>query len=158
MSREVRRVPSDWQHPKDDRGHFIPLFRGDRYAQHVQDWEECANKWAAGWRPTYCVDEARTMSYAEWAGRRPDPANYMPDWPKRERTHWQMYEIVTEGTPISPVCESPEALARWLADNQANASTGMTASYGQWLAMIRDGAAATFAIGPGRIIGFHTNL
>ena len=28
MGREVRRVPADWQHPKDARGRFIPLFDG----------------------------------------------------------------------------------------------------------------------------------
>lgn len=45
----------------------------------------------------------------------------MPQWPKHERTHVQMYEACTEGTPVSPVLESPEALRRWLeADKQAH--------------------------------------
>ena len=26
MGREVRKVPGDWQHPKDEKGHYIPLF------------------------------------------------------------------------------------------------------------------------------------
>lgn len=29
---------------------------------------------------------------------------------------WQLWETVSEGSPISPVCESAEALAAWLAD------------------------------------------
>lgn len=29
---------------------------------------------------------------------------------------WQLWETVSEGSPISPVCESAEALATWLAD------------------------------------------
>lgn len=29
MGREVRRVPANWQHPKDDNGNFIPLLDGD---------------------------------------------------------------------------------------------------------------------------------
>jgi len=26
MGREIRKVPSNWQHPKDTKGHYIPLF------------------------------------------------------------------------------------------------------------------------------------
>ena len=44
--------------------------------------------------------------------------------PIEERTHYQMYETCTEGTPISPVMETPENLARWLADNGASAFGG----------------------------------
>lgn len=32
MSREVRRVPKDWQHPVDKKGNFIPLY-GDSVAK-----------------------------------------------------------------------------------------------------------------------------
>lgn len=42
-------------------------------------------------------------------------ARYMPDWPAAERTHWQMYETVSEGTPISRAHPTPEALASELA-------------------------------------------
>jgi hypothetical protein len=52
-------------------------------------------------------------------------------------THWQMYEEVTEGTPISPVCASPEELARWMADHDANGRGGTLLSYSDWLALIR---------------------
>ena len=73
-----------------------------------------------------------------------EPPNYgcdvMPQWPESERTYYQMYDTVTEGTPISPVMESPEALARWLADNKASAGPYATATYDQWLAMIKVGS------------------
>ena len=65
----------------------------------------------------------------------------MPDWPESERTHLQMYESTSEGTPISPVMETPEQLARWLADTGASAFAGMTATYEQWLAVARGGFA-----------------
>ena len=29
MSREVRRVPMDWRHPKRGNGHYIPMFEKD---------------------------------------------------------------------------------------------------------------------------------
>lgn len=57
----------------------------------------------------------------------------MPSWPDAERTHFQMYETCSEGTPISPVLESPEAVARWCAENGASAFGYMTQSYEWWL-------------------------
>ena len=49
---------------------------------------------------------------------------------------WQMWETTSEGSPISPVFETPEELARWLADTGASALGSQTATYDQWLAMI----------------------
>ncbi len=54
---------------------------------------------------------------------------------------WQMWENVSEGSPISPVFESPEKLAQWLADNNASSFGDMTATYEQWLSMIDVGWA-----------------
>jgi len=44
-----------------------------------------------------------------------------------------MYETCSEGTPISPVMETPEQLARWLVDNKASFFGTMTAPYDRWL-------------------------
>lgn len=49
---------------------------------------------------------------------------------------WQMWETVSEGSPISPVFETPERLAAWLAETQASACGHETATYEQWLKMI----------------------
>jgi hypothetical protein len=72
----------------------------------------------------------------------------MPQWPTEERTHWQMYETTSEGTPISPVMESPDALADWLATHKASAFAGMPATREQWLATIKRGWAASAILGP----------
>lgn len=121
MSREIRRVPASWEHPKDEKGHYIPHHEHFTYNQ-----EEIEEGLRDGW-----LDN--------------NPPNYgcdvMPQWPDAERTHYQMYESVTEGTPISPVMESPEALARWLADNKVSAGPYATATYEQWLAMINAGSS-----------------
>lgn len=50
---------------------------------------------------------------------------------------WQMWETTSEGSPISPVFATPEELARWLADTGASTFGRETATYGQWLGMIR---------------------
>ncbi len=64
------------------------------------------------------------------------PLSEMPDWDESEKTHYQMYEIVTEGTPISPPMETLESLAQWLVENGAYACGDSTATYEEWLGII----------------------
>lgn len=149
MSREVRRVPADWQHPKDSDHHLIPLHDGDLAALQAV-WDAGAAKWAEGLRLHHNRDlrpdawvpveaEYRGTPYSLWSGERPRAEDYMPQWLPAERTHYQMYETTTEGTPISPVFDTPENLARWLADTGASSYANATATYEQWLARIRAG-------------------
>lgn len=49
---------------------------------------------------------------------------------------YQMWETVSEGSPISPAFETVEELARWLADNRSG-SVDQGISYDKWLAFIR---------------------
>jgi hypothetical protein len=46
---------------------------------------------------------------------------------------WQLWETVSEGSPVSPVFETPEALAEWCADNTTAAGSG---TYAEWLKTI----------------------
>lgn len=145
MSREVRRVPANWEHPKNERGNFVPLIGGS-FREHADNWDEESAQWGKGFyrlcRGEWKLKEPdKTGTFEAWDGARPEEHNYMPDWPEAERTHYQMYETTTEGTPISPVMETPETLARWLADNNASAFAHMGATYDQWLATIKRGWA-----------------
>lgn len=117
MGREVRRVPANWEHPKDENGHYIPMHQHFIYNE---------NEVEEGLREGWLIDEPPNYG-----------CNLMPNWPDSERTHLQMYETTTEGTPISPVMDPPENLARWLADNKASAFGDRTATYEQWLATIQ---------------------
>ncbi|MFK4751152.1 hypothetical protein [Oceanobacter antarcticus] len=47
--------------------------------------------------------------------------------------HLQMYETDSKGTPISPVMQHPQILARWLVDNNVPAYGKQTTSYEAWL-------------------------
>jgi hypothetical protein len=153
MGREVRRVPADWAHPKKADGEYEPLHDG--LNRRLADWDRDNAKWEEGfeedfsttpfgWKPR--APERAAMTFEEWDGPRPKAEHYMPDWPEAERTHWQMYESTSEGTPISPVCASPEELAHWLADNGASAFADMTATYEQWLATIQSGSALSMIL------------
>ena len=136
MGREVRRVPANWQHPKDElTGRYKPLYSGECYAQSAAEFMEKAN--AEG------LQEA-----IDWHGQAPDKNDYMPDWPESERTHYMMYEDTSEGTPISPAFATPEELARWLADTGASAFGDSTASYEAWLRVANGGYAPSVVYTP----------
>jgi hypothetical protein len=144
MGTAVRRVPSDWAHPKDEGGRYLPLRDGLDFERRARQWDEHAAKWQQGLRRDLDMDDwepikadLQAITYAEYEGPRPDPQEYTAQWPAAECTHWQMYEEVTDGTPISPVCASAEELARWMADHDANARGGTLMSYLDWLALIR---------------------
>lgn len=130
MSRETRRVPESWEHPRDGKGHLIPLHKAFPYSP-AEIEEGLRDGWLTDDPPHYGIGVA-------------------PDWPEDERTHYQMYETTTEGTPISPVLASPEMVAHWCAANGAGACGGSTASYEAWLCVARGSPAPTAAVVPGR--------
>lgn len=168
MGREVRRVPADWVHPKypadyfehHRRGRYIPLYEGGGFAEQDAEWTEERAQWLAGfartygdegpWRPK--TEDERAMRFTEWHGSRPSPDDYMPDWPADQRTHLMMYEDTSEGTPISPAFATPEALARWLADNGASSFGDSTATYDQWLRIAQGGWAPSMVIQGGQMM------
>lgn len=103
MGREIRKVPPGWEHPKDDKGHYKPLF-DESYDEAAKEWlKECMD-----FKPT-----EDCKYYWEWTDNPPDKEYYRPEFEK-EPTHYQIYETVSEGTPTSPVFESKEQLIRWL--------------------------------------------
>ncbi|MDD4972322.1 MAG: hypothetical protein PHT07_23075 [Paludibacter sp.] len=152
MGREVRRVPPNWEHPTKN-GEYVPLFEPG-YEQALAEWEEQQQKWEEGFRRNYFDgpkwipkdENLKEMPFEEWHGVRPEKSEYMPSWKDSERTHYQMYETTSEGTPISPVMKSPEELARWLADNKASAFGDMTASYEEWFCTIKRGSAPSMIL------------
>ena len=107
LNREIRKVPANWQHPQDERGNPIPLFKTFNYTKEEIE-EGLRDGWLTNTPPNYGCD-------------------VMPEWAEEEKTHIQFYETVTEGTPLSPVMDTPENLARWLSENDT-AST-----YEEWL-------------------------
>lgn len=151
-------VPADWQHPKDEKGDYIPLF-GRSYAEAGKEWDEEWAMWQKGFRRSWAdgtvwspiEDAYKHMRYTDWTGARPSPDDYMPDWPADRRTHLMMYEDTSEGTPISPAFATPEELARWLVDNKASGFGSSTGSYEGWLRVARGGWAPSMVVSNGVI-------
>jgi len=133
MGREVRKVPENWEHPKDHTGHYLSLLNG--YSKQAEDFLSKA------------IAEG-LQSALDYFGDAPDKKDYMPEWSAEEATHLMMYEICSEGTPLSPAFPTPEQLARWLVDNEVSAGGRATATYDQWLTMIKEGWAPSFVCTP----------
>jgi hypothetical protein len=132
MGREIRRVPFDWQHPTRKEGEttsyqrvgdFIPLLDNDIQSAY-EEWQESLNKWLLGthqeqiehrydfydYAPTYAA-------FVEREGRSPDPdCHRARKWHAEEATAYQIYETVTEGTPVSPVFPDEAAMIAWLIE------------------------------------------
>jgi hypothetical protein len=122
MGREIRRVPPNWEHPKRQmwrptKGYvdeYHPLY-DEAFAPKMREWIAEWDKWERGERPDYCSEESAKLPYWEWAGGPPDPQYHRPDWKDEEMTWWQVYETVSEGTPVTPPFATPEALVDYLA-------------------------------------------
>lgn len=117
LTREVRRVPLAWQHPRNERGHHVPLLSD--FGARFEEWVTEKAKWDAGERPDYCSPENRSLSYEEWDGPQPDHRNYMPTFPAGLPMAVCMYETTTEGTPISGVFPDSDEGRRALAESLA---------------------------------------
>jgi len=140
MGREVRRVPSGWEHPRRRGKHnerCVPLF--DKYNERVKEWDEGHKLWEEGKHPH---QELIGDNFEEWDGPRPklinmdDPSSwetgqYMPDFPQEQRTHIQLYETTTEGTPISPVFATVDDLAVY-ASKHCTTFAHFTATEEEW--------------------------
>ena len=125
MGREIRRVPPNWQHPKKERlNHrrgvmeevYQPIF--DRpFAPAMREWFAEWEAWERGERPGYCEGEHRDLPYWEWNGGPPDPLYYRPDWKSEEMTWFQVYETVSEGTPVTPPFATQQELVDYLVEH-----------------------------------------
>jgi hypothetical protein len=119
MGREVRRVPANWVHPRNERGEFKPMFDQD-FGSVAREWLDDAIAWDNGTHENLLREPTLKDKYPffwQWDDNPPDPEHYRPAWTEAEATHYQMYETVSEGTPVSPVFATPEELVDWIVQN-----------------------------------------
>lgn len=130
MGREIRRVPAGWEHPRQQCPHSpwaggcdeakahngqcsLPLYDAD-FETRAREWLDAAIAWDNGTNPDTVKHKAAHPFYWQWSGDPPDPKHYRPKWTDAERTHYQVYETVSEGTPTSPVFGTLDDLKAWL--------------------------------------------
>ena len=142
MGREIRRVSKGWEHPSrpmepwqmDNFYHrhhkpgeygyglrFEPMYDND-IETVWREWFEGWEQWQRGEHPAQIKHpddylERSYASYAEYEGRSPDPESYRAEaWTPEQATCYQIYETVSEGTPVSPVFETLDELQAWLIE------------------------------------------
>lgn len=126
MGREIRRVPPNWDHPQKERYNSLkgeyeqgyqPLF-DEPYREGMAEWLKNHLLWLEGKHPDQLDGSGKEYeNYADWDGNPPDVKYYRPNWKEEDRTWWQIYETVSEGTPVSPPFATKEELVEYLVEN-----------------------------------------
>jgi len=114
MGREIRHVPANWEHPKDQKG-YIPLYDDD-FETVARKWLDECIAWDNGTHPgllKYPEHKEKYPFYWMYYGNPPDKESYRPKFTE-EPTWYQMYETVTEGTPVTPAFATKEELVEYL--------------------------------------------
>ncbi len=119
MGREIRMVPPNWAHPKKQ----VPDYRSGRTVERYQPlyettFVEAAAEWRKDFEEFYAKGDnlEHEMEYWEWHGPPPD-RDYYITYTKDQATWYQLFETVSEGTPVSPPFATKEELADYLAEN-----------------------------------------
>lgn len=114
-------VPPNWQHPTNERGHEQPM-----HNEHIDDamaeWLETFDRLRRGEKGEYedsyfdasLHPEGPLCAWLNDAGI-PDPA-YCRPWKDEEATWFQVWETVTEGTPVTPPFATKAELVDWLVN------------------------------------------
>jgi hypothetical protein len=130
MGREIRRVPANWEHPrrkcehepwrggcdeaKAHGGECYQPMNDDDFDTALAEWLNGYRLWKRGKHP----DQewmGKDSEYWDYAGAPPDPAYYRPKWDSAE--WYQVYETVSEGTPITPPFTTKEELVNYLVEH-----------------------------------------
>ena len=126
MGREVRMVPPNWAHPERDpeknqyRHKGLQPMYDERFDDRFAEWLADFDRVRAGnlneiERECYTSD----FPLAEWLldeGTPLDPTYYRP-WHDEEATWFQVWETVSEGTPVTPPFATQAELVDYLVAN-----------------------------------------
>lgn len=118
MGREIRRVPANWEHPRKMK--YIPSreIGGGKYVEDpdgdftplLDDFEGALESFKKD------VEEKGWKEALAYHGGGPNPDDYV-DYEGREATWYQIYETVSEGTPVTPAFATKEELVEYLVQN-----------------------------------------
>ena len=161
MGREIRRVPPNWEHPRytaDNAPHnrlgslvgeYIPMFDRD-YDTEAREWLDNCVKWDAGEHEDQQRDDPPAYKYFwEWGDNPPDPESHRPAFIEQP-TWYQMYQTVSEGTPVTPPFETKAELVNWLVERGESHGTQYEKRYtrGQAEAFVEQEWAPSLVVTP----------
>lgn len=105
MGREIRMVPPHWEHPRWKPGEVCSGRTVGSYRPcYDEDYETAAKEWIANfdlWRNGEHDKQDATIKYYWEYENTPDEETCRPAF-EQESTWLQVYETVSEGTPVTP--------------------------------------------------------
>ena len=110
MGREIRKVPANWEHPKTTRWDYRLQKEVEYYKPLYEDREAALKSFAAD------IEKMGLAKAIDHHGGGPKSDDYV-DFEGKEATWWQVYETVSEGTPVTPPFETREELVEYLVEN-----------------------------------------
>lgn len=156
MGREIRRVPVNWHHPKSiDYDGYQPL--RDDYIGSMAYWKKDVNEFIT--HMTEVIKKGKTRIYnTNYTNPKsvydyltednilapPNIDQFMPSGP-----WYQLYENVSEGTPLSPPFKTKPELVKWLSINKDFWDHKWTPE--QAAAMVKSGYAPSGIMANGKI-------
>lgn len=172
MGREIRRVPPNWEHPRYTKenvpygsenpdlqvGCYVALFN-QSFDDAVAEWKEEFALWEAGTHEDIKKFDLDGQEYWEWFSP-PSREAHLPTF-QEEPTWFQVYETVSEGTPVTPPFATLEELGDYLRKNgdswdQARGTRPSSEAVDRFL---QEGVAITGAYLPGvGVVGSYETL
>lgn len=115
MGREIRMVPPHWEHPVYPADEYHLHNAGKAIPMYDETFVDAVNEWKRG-LTAYEAEGPHDSEYWEsWAGP-PCRENYRPAFAE-EPTWFQVYQTVSEGTPVTPPFATSEELIDYLVEN-----------------------------------------
>ena len=135
MGRQLRRVPLDFDWPLNEvwPGFYLSICNemSDKKGRSIEDSCKLCRQFAQ-------------LASVPLKGDCPDVDVEPPTG-----DGYQLWETVSEGSPVSPVFVTPEHLAQWLTEPGNDTSITQDTNYEQWLKFIKgDGWAPSMVCSP----------
>ena len=117
MGRELRMVPPNYQHPQVWRSYgeidYQPMFNRD-YSEALDEYRTEFARWRVSECPAECEDPVAEFE----AGYGPAPKpQYYRTYRLEDATWYQLWETVSEGTPVTPAFATKEELVNYLVEH-----------------------------------------
>ena len=127
MGKEIRKVPPNYEHPIIDCHHwplcnhsYIGVFGKCYQPQNDKNFQEAVKEWVDDFmdflkqNPNGFNKDGDT--FWEWRGNPPEK-EYYRHYKNDEATWYQVYQTVSEGTPVTPPFATEEELINYLVKN-----------------------------------------
>jgi hypothetical protein len=126
MGREIRMVVPNWEHPQKEVYNYAKGITEMRYQPKFdKSFEDATDEWMTeyllwkdGKHPDQLDGSAKECpDFTDWHGNPPRSEYYRPNWKAEEMTWFQVYETVSEGTPVTPPFATKKELVEYLVEN-----------------------------------------